>query len=286
MIWICPVCRASLQVDPESDGKVLACTNSHRFDRAKQGYFNLLLANQKNSKTPGDDRQMLEQRRQFLELGAYQPLAEMLLDQQQAYLEKAISDDAFQSYCLLDTGCGEGYYLNLLAEDIETDALDVSFYGIDISKEAAKLTARQYPDLNIAVSSSFQLPIADHSVDIVLRVFAPGDSKEDFRVLKSGGQFWRVVPGPHHLIELKQELYDDAKLHELPSVPEGFTLIENDYITYGMEFETREAVQSLLQMTPFFWRGKREQRDVLMQRESLSMTADFVLQRFTITEVG
>jgi len=160
--------------------------------------------------------------------------------------------------------------------------VDVSYYGVDISKEAAKLAARQYPNLNFSVASSFQLPVTDSSVDVVLRVFAPGDTTEVLRVLKAGGQFWRVIPGPHHLIELKQALYDDAKLHELPDVPEGFELLANECISYAMDFTSNEAVQALLQMTPFFWRGKREQREKLMLCDNLSMTADFVLQRFGV----
>lgn len=83
MHWRCPVCHELLHVK----GASLTCSNQHTFDRAKEGYVNLLLANKKKSSDPGDSKPMLVSRRQFLQQGFYAPLADALaatIDQQLA----------------------------------------------------------------------------------------------------------------------------------------------------------------------------------------------------------
>jgi len=133
---------------------------------------------------------------------------------------------------------------------------------------------------SIAVASSVALPVTDHSVDVLLRVFAPGDSGQVLRVLKPGGELWRVAPGPDHLIELKQKLYAQATHHELPATPKGFVLIEQQALSFTVALESMEAVGALLKMTPFVWRGSREAKIELEQTSSLTVTADFVIQRY------
>ena len=59
-------------------GNGLACSNRHSFDRARQGYYNLLPVQHKNSRDPGDNQAMVEARRRFLDGGHYAPLARRL----------------------------------------------------------------------------------------------------------------------------------------------------------------------------------------------------------------
>ncbi|WP_414957523.1 putative RNA methyltransferase [Pseudomonas aeruginosa] len=58
---ICPLCSAALG---EVDNGV-ACPAGHRFDRARQGYLNLLPVQHKKSLDPGDNAAMVEARRQL-----------------------------------------------------------------------------------------------------------------------------------------------------------------------------------------------------------------------------
>ena len=51
------------------NGTGYTCGNGHSFDRAKQGYCNFLLANQKNSREPGDSVEMVDARRAFFKSG-------------------------------------------------------------------------------------------------------------------------------------------------------------------------------------------------------------------------
>lgn len=273
MIWACPLCQQALSVE----ASVASCPHGHRFDRARQGYLNLLPAHHKRSRAPGDDRQMLLQRREFLQRGHYQPLA--------AALQGMAADFVAQreTLTLLDTGCGEGYYLSEIQRGLEQTGKAMELYGSDISKEAARLAAAQYKDIRFAVASSFQLPVLTDSVDLVLRIFAPGDVSEVLRVLKPGGQFWRVVPGPRHLQELKQELYQQPKLHRIPEVPEGMIEVAMWEVKATMSLTSAQEVAALLQMTPFVWRGSQEGRARLQSMQSLSVTTEFVVQCYDAT---
>ncbi len=280
MIWACPICQLPLQ---ERTGGV-ACAANHQFDRAKQGYLPLLPAHHRRSAAPGDDKAMLEGRRRFLQAGYYAPLANLVADQLCAV---GRSRDLLT---LLDSGCGEGYYLGQALERARPENIALQAYGLDISKEAAKLSAKSLSGksstaatrgvASIAVASSFQLPVLDQSVDVLLRIFSPGDLKEVGRVLRPDGEFWRVVPGPMHLYQLKQALYDEVKLHEIPSAPEGFDELESTDLAFQLELASSGAIEQLLQMTPFVWHGSEAGKNALRQSSVLSVNAEFVLQRY------
>lgn len=72
--FICPNCKEELI----ENNNILECKNRHCFDIAKEGYTNLLLANKKNSQFPGDNKQMVLAREEFLKKDFYKPLANTL----------------------------------------------------------------------------------------------------------------------------------------------------------------------------------------------------------------
>lgn len=57
MLLICPKCQESLVRDIDYH-----CVNNHHFDIAREGYVNLVLANQKHSRNPGDNAESLKSR--------------------------------------------------------------------------------------------------------------------------------------------------------------------------------------------------------------------------------
>ena len=91
---LCPVCGEVLKLGERQ----WYCVKGHSFDVARQGYVNLLTVNQKHSKNPGDTRQMVAARKEFLDGGYYEPIVQMLVK----WLR------ATGSGPLLDDGCGEG----------------------------------------------------------------------------------------------------------------------------------------------------------------------------------
>lgn len=64
-LFLCPVCGRPLA--PSERG--CACAAGHNYDRAAAGYTHLLLANQKHSQAPGDDKAMAAARNRFLSAG-------------------------------------------------------------------------------------------------------------------------------------------------------------------------------------------------------------------------
>ncbi len=67
----CPICGAAMT---EVEG-ALRCLAGHSFDRAREGYYNLLAVQHKASKDPGDSREMVAARRRVLDAGLYAPIA-------------------------------------------------------------------------------------------------------------------------------------------------------------------------------------------------------------------
>jgi 23S rRNA (guanine745-N1)-methyltransferase len=277
LIWQCPVCSKPLV---ELDAR-LCCENNHSFDRAKQGYFNLLLSNQKRSAEPGDSKAMMQARREFLNTGLYRPLLQQL---QQWLVNKT---DSKTPVNLLDCGSGEGYYLAALVANT-----NVYGYGIDISKVACSMAARvqQITQLNCssainmhyAVASNFNLPIQSDSVDVVLRLFAPSDDAEVCRVLNEGGEFWRVSPGPDHLTQLKAQLYEQSMPHDMPTIPNGMRLLRRTMVRFDLKLSSAGQIQQLLGMTPFVWQAPKQKQEGLQKISSLDVTAEFVVESFVV----
>lgn len=261
MIWCCPVCAGLLSKSENS----WRCAQGHSFDCAKEGYVNLLLANQKRSSDPGDTREMMINRRAFLEAGSYRPLSDALNNVL----------DGLKPATLLDCGCGEGYYLQQYLASL-SEASSVAAFGLDISKEAVRMASKSNRSAaDFAVASSFHLPVADQSVDLLLRVFAPGDLAEVRRVLAPEGAFVLVVPGPDHLFSLKQALYQKPRQHELPDIPLGFTCEKDERVMFDLDLTSNAGVKQLLAMTPFVWKGDRKAKETLECADTFSSKADF-----------
>ena len=119
MTYICPLCRSELV----QDGKQWRCGQNHSFDQAKEGYVNLLPVQKKNSRDPGDNKQMMQARRAFLNAGYYQALSDRVNELAQEYGKGQPE--------ILDLGCGEGYYSERLQQ-----AVGGELYGLDISRTA------------------------------------------------------------------------------------------------------------------------------------------------------
>lgn len=273
-IWQCPNCQLPLR----SDVKSMQCDNRHVFDKAKQGYCNLLLANQKAAKEPGDSREMIDARRAFLSAGHYQALVESL-----CYLILKYRELTNPKTNLLDLGCGEGYYLNALSTALTAQLEgEVYAYGIDISKVANRRAAAHYKSAEFSVASTFNLPVLDNAVDLALCVFAPLSMAEVKRVLQpKTGLLVRVSPGPRHLFQIKQAIYDDVQLHDKPKTPEGFDCLHSSALHYELELNQADYEQ-LIAMTPLNWHGKEDGKKQLLLAEKSKVEVDFDIQLYRI----
>lgn len=243
---ICPICSEALH---QLDNGV-QCPQGHRFDRARQGYLNLLPVQHKKSRDPGDNAAMVEARRRFLDAGHYAPLARRL-----AELAAERSPSRW-----LDIGCGEGYYTARLAEALPA----ADGYALDISREAVKRACRRAPQLIWLVASMARIPLADASCDLLASVFSPLDWQEASRLLAPGGGLLRMGPTREHLLELRGRLYDEVRDYDdekhLALIPPGMQLAHSETLSYPLQLDSAEARADLLAMTPHGWRANAERR--------------------------
>lgn len=266
-LFSCPICRQAL----EADARTLRCASGHCFDKAKEGYVNLLPANCRHSDMPGDDREMVKSRTVFLDGGWYAPLREELC----ALADRASPDQAV----LLDAGCGEGYYTEALCRLIAEKGGRTA--GIDLSKSAVRRAARRCADAEIAVASVYHMPMADQSVDLLVDCFSPLAKEEFHRVLKPGGSFLYVVPGPRHLWEMKEVLYDRPYENEVrDETYSGFRKVEEVAIQFRFCLPDAEKIEALFRMTPYVWKTPKEGIARLTELHRLNLTAQFRILKY------
>jgi 23S rRNA (guanine745-N1)-methyltransferase len=239
---------------------------------AKEGYVNLLLVQHKNSKEPGDNKQMVNGRRAFLEQGFYQPLADAISKIFNQHLA-TLTDQTEVSF--FDAGCGEGYYMDKVRQSCNQMDKNIQFSGLDISKFAVQKAAKKYPENHFSVASTFQLPLESSSQDAVLQIFAPSSELEIHRVLKDNGIWITVNPAANHLCEFKQALYDKPAEHKSEQVtPEGFTLAQQLNLSFVIQLNELEQRQNLLMMTPYYWSATAEKKQNLVDNLQ-QFTTDF-----------
>ncbi|CAE6908131.1 23S rRNA (guanine(745)-N(1))-methyltransferase [Vibrio alginolyticus] len=267
MNYQCPLCHQPLALTD----KTFKCENNHQFDMAKEGYVNLMPAHHKRSKDPGDNKEMMQARRRFLEGNYYDPMRQEVARLCSDYTEGT-------SHQLLDIGCGEGYYTDQVQKTLQTQDKDAVTFGLDISKIAIRYASKRYPDCQFSVASSHRLPFSDQSLDAILRIYAPCKAEELRRVVKDNGVVITVTPAGRHLYQLRERIYQDVRLHnEEPEAIEGYQLEHQQQLNYVMKLKNGDAFD-LLQMTPFAWKATDELRDELKSATLFQCEADFMLR--------
>lgn len=256
------MCGLPLSLEP----KRAVCPKTHHFDRAKEGYFNLLCSSA--SHAHGDDKAMLRARRLFLEKGYYEPLRRALCDLSRSLFS---SGDA-----VVDAGCGEGYYTEALAEGMD------AFFAFDVAKEAARMTAKKLGGAaTVFVGSAYRMPFAHESLQGIWSLFAPLAEEEFLRVLKKGGYLVRVYPLPEHLFALKQAVYDEPRIRsEKPTMSEDWALVSEQEVHQDLVLPCQEDIRALFGMTPYAHKTGREDMEKLFALETLSVESAFGISVF------
>lgn len=261
-LFCCPVCGGALA---RETGRY-CCAAGHSFDVAREGYVNLLPANRQHSKDPGDDKDMAAARTRFLDGGWYVPLRDALCT--------LVSRLAPAAPKLLDAGCGEGWYTQALAQAAAVKGGRTA--GVDLSKPAVKKAARRCAAAEFAVGTLYHLPAADASFDLLVNCFSPLAAAEFARVLRIGGRFLYVVPGPRHLWELKEVLYEspyenEEKREEYP----GFRYLDVTPVETVFTLPDKQSIADLFRMTPYAWKTPKAGAARLAALPRLTVTGQF-----------
>ena len=282
---ICPVCGARLaQV-----GNTLKCPQAHSFDVAREGYVNLLLAGRKRPKVLGDAKDMLRARRNFLGRGFYNPLSDVINERVCDHLANSRRGDAALPTCVADVGCGEGYYLGRLKRhlDRQLERDDICYFGLDISKEAARLAAKRHKEIRFIVANVNQkLLFSNHSIRVLTNVFAPRNAVEFDRVIAQDGLLLIVIPGPRHLASLRSEpnllplgIEPNKQKHVVEQFAGPFRQTGEHTVAYEMRLDGKELF-NLVQMTPNYWHSSSETWENVRAVESVQTEANFTILEF------
>ncbi len=253
----CPVCRLPLAVEPTR----LACEQGHHFDRAREGYVNLLGPKEARGRDHGDDAAMVAARRRFLSAGHYDFLSDSLRD-----VTTRLGADS-----ILDIGCGEGHFTAALVARTRV--------GLDLSRPAIRLAARADRDALYAVANAASLPVLDRSLELAVVVMGPVFPDELARVLRPDGRALVVVPGASHLAELRRRLYPEYRAHDeefLLLRDDRFRVFESARVGSDLTLEVG-AVADLLAMTPYRWSTAEPDRARVVEAGGLRTPAEFVL---------
>ena len=280
----CPNCGGDLL--PDAARSRLSCPSGHRYDAAKQGYFNLLTG--AGTKFQADTAQMVQARSDFLAAGHYGPLARRLASLAAAGAVPGVNaggrTGADAGPVVADAGAGTGYYLSEVQRAVDASAS----VALDISKFAVRRAARALPDGFALVWDVWRpLPLADGAADVLLNVFAPRNPGEFRRVLAPGGSLLVVTPLPGHLREIRAlagmlEIGGEKETRVAQSLGPLFTAGSAEHLEYQMSL-TRKDVENVVMMGPSAHHvDAGALGDVLGRLEfPLRVSAAFALQQFS-----
>ena len=257
-ILSCPVCGEKLEVGE----RTCVCRNSHSFDRAKEGYLNLLLSHQHKSKTPGDSPDSCRARRAFLSSGYYEPLSDGVVS--------LLTDGT-----VLDACCGEGYYTSRMTGE------NRKVYGFDIAKDMIRLASKSGGDAEFFVAGLNRIPVTDESVSVLTHLFAPMNDSEFSRILKKDGILIDVLPGEDHLMGLKSVLYETPYRNSVPVMQSDlFALQHEKVMKYDITVEN-EDLMNLYKMTPYAYKTALSGEEKLSKLEKLTTPVEFVIRIYS-----
>ena len=248
----CPICNEELT----REGKTVQCINHHSFDVAKQGYINLSTRQKKNQ---GDNAAMVKARSEFLEKGYYS----FLRDEICSIIQK------YNCSTLIDAGCGQGYYTRKFSEYVN------ECIGIDLSKDAVLYAAKKDKKPLYLVSSIFEMPVISRWADCVTSIFVPAAAEEIHRVLKENGTWITVGPGPMHVYELKEVMYEKHYKNELPVTEyKGYEKLSSQIIA---QKHLVSDCMALLDMTPYRYKSSKEAVERVENMKETEITFEFVI---------
>ena len=274
--FLCPVCENSFK---EVDGS-LVCASGHCFDIARQKYVNFVITSPPSKAIYGPE--MLQARESFLNEGYFDPIIHML--------SCFIQDQGVSGSCrttIVDAGCGTGFYLRRISEELVNSDLIVNKVGIDISKHAVKIAASKDPEGSYAVMDLLKhINLQSSSVDYILSIFSPRNAQEFSRILrKNSGRLVVVMAGEDHIHELRSKLnLLDVEKDKPSRVKESLS----DYFHLESEFEIRsvldlkqESVVNLLEMSPNFFHKEKQDWSPILEKKRWNVTLHAKTMVFT-----
>jgi len=263
----------------------LRCPAGHCYDIARQGYVNLLPVQFKASKEPGDSKDMIDARRRVMQQNYFNELAEKFC----SYLVQ-LCDTPVAGSCILDAGCGEGFFTDKMNAHVCNKAgtsgtsLPRAILGIDVSKLAIIAAAKQYRALNFAVASNVHPPIINGNASIITNLFGFATWPAWSSLQRPGQYVVTVDAGPHHLLEMREIIYPEVRIHAAPEHAEaaksGYSLADTQTVRYEVILKNAADRLDFLNMTPHGRKINAHFRQVYEESALSSLTLDAVIRSY------
>lgn len=259
----CPICRNSITTVNENS---ILCENNHCLNISKKGYVNLL----KNNTKTIYDKSLFESRSKIYDEKIYENLSKEIINIVDKYAKKKTNN------YVLDTGCGEGYYLNQLYLEEKINK-KFKLFGIDISKEGISLATRYQNNILWSVSDLANLPFKNSKFDIILNILSPSNYKEFTRVLNKDGVVIKIIPEEHYLQEIRTKIKGSIKKDKysnkdiLDAFSENLDIVYNKRITYKVNIVN---LKDFIKMTPLTSSLDNDQINELIKSDIDNITID------------
>lgn len=218
---------------------------------------------------------MIRARQRFLEAGHFADLATRVHQLAREQLQGVAQQDPDRLPTALEVGSGSGYYIGEFARSMQQTDHAACFLGLDVSKHAARLAARFYPEVFFFVNDlRHRITVADGSVDVILDIFSPRHPQEFSRIARPGALLLVVIPTAQHLVELREHLpilniEPGKRDRAISGLTERFELIGEEQLSGEMELEGFQ-IADILRMTPNAWH---------LTEVQLARTAEMTRQR-------
>ncbi|MBX2879635.1 MAG: methyltransferase domain-containing protein [Granulosicoccus sp.] len=256
-----------------SEMGALRCPKNHSYDRAKQGYFNLLPVQFKPSKDPGDSKAMIEARTRVLNSGIFDPVCSELTDLIQTHWPSQRQRQYSAPAVLVDAGCGDGYYTSRLAREF-TASTEINVIGVDISKWAIMAAARTDKSVCWLVANNKRLPVKQGSAGVITSLFGFATWQPWGELQFPGQTVITVDASSHHLLELRALIYDEVQQHDAPddkdALDAGYEKVQEVPLKYPVSRPAVQMLTDILTMTPH---GKRANQQQLHSNHDFSIAA-------------
>lgn len=189
---ICPICGQKLALS----GNSFICAGGHCYDLAAANYLNL--APGKNTLGNLYDETLFATRRRVFAAGFYDDVCAAI--EQLVY---PLQPRGKLPLCVVDAGCGEGFFARSLQGALGGLGVYNEVFALDLAKPGVLMAAKAAPGSKCLLADLARLPLADHSVDVLLNVLSPANYREFARVLAPGGLLIKVVPGAGYLQQVR-----------------------------------------------------------------------------------
>ena len=206
------------------DGRRMVCPRGHSFDIARSGYVNLLQPQERRSKNPGDTAEAVAARRRLHDRGVSRALLHGIVS-----TACVVGRDV-----VLDAGCGEGFYMGTMAQEIGCRGV-----GVDISIPAVEAAARKYPEgcQWVVANADRMVPCPDEAFTLVLSITARMNVSEFRRVLGPDGRLLVALPSPDDLVELRGKGREDRVARTVEEFSGQFVLSKQERVTTSAELD-------------------------------------------------